>query len=213
MGELKRSNGSGMMRRRVATVVAIATGRCHISSLVVGLGNVGDEYARTRHNVGFMALDHFAGARQVTFGTAKHGASTCRVGNSLMVRPTTFMNLSGAPVAYLARYYKVPPARVLVLVDCVSLPLGRVRLARGGSSAGQKGIQSLIDHLGTSDFPRIRMGIGRPKGRKSVADFVLDNFSRTEEPAVVYMIQRADMMLQELLASDFEIGAAQNKYN
>ena len=145
--------------------------------LVVGLGNPGPRYAETRHNLGFWVVDR-VGA----------GADWRRRGNALVARwrsgwlmkPTTYMNNSGEAVAPFVRYYKIAPENVLVVHDDMDLPLGRLRLRRGGSSGGQKGVQSIIEHLGTANFDRLRLGIGRPPAGWDAASWVLSRFDEQE---------------------------------
>jgi PTH1 family peptidyl-tRNA hydrolase len=152
--------------------------------LVVGLGNPGREYRLTRHNIGFMCLDRLADRLGTAFTRVESRALVAKaayLSNRLVLaKPQTYMNLSGQAVSALARFYKVPPEHLLVAYDDVDLPLGTLRLRPGGGSAGQKGMQSIIDRLGSQDFPRLRLGIGRPPGRMEAASYVLQEFTPGE---------------------------------
>ncbi|MCL5411942.1 MAG: aminoacyl-tRNA hydrolase [Patescibacteria group bacterium] len=137
--------------------------------LIVGLGNPGSKYKYTRHNVGFMAIDRLKTISDLSK-------------NTILYTPSTFMNESGKDVNNTATYYKVSPENLLVIHDDVDLALGVVKIQKGRSSAGHKGVLSIINSLGTQDFFRIRVGIGRPESPLSVEDYVLQNFSDLEEP-------------------------------
>ena len=173
-----------------------ATG-CHRSPvsppyLVVGLGNPGKKYVKHRHNVGFRCVDHLAIVYGITMRRTTCGRRRVRVSlgeghvNShqvILVKPLNFMNESGKAVALVSRRHDTPPERILVISDDLDLPLGRIRLRPGGSSGGHRGIASIISELGTQDFPRLRVGIGRPSHGDPV-DYVLSEFNRDEEPVV-----------------------------
>ena len=185
--------------------------------LVVGLGNPGDRYAGTRHNVGFLAADAFLSACGGSWSASPAGKGLVgRVelsgGASVLVaKPHTYMNDSGELVGPLARYYRVPGPEILVVSDDMDLPLGRLRLRLGGSSGGQKGLDSVLRHLGTKDVPRLRLGIGpRPKEVPG-ADFVLGRFSREEGPLVERMIGRAVEAVREACLRGVE--SAMNAHN
>ncbi len=160
--------------------------------VVVGLGNPGERYARTRHNAGALTLDVLV-AR--IGGSLKRHKSGCLVAEGALVgekcvlaRPTSFMNESGRQVRAVAQWYKSGPQQLVVVHDELDIPFGDVRVKKGGGSAGHNGLSSLITHLGTKDFTRVRVGIGRPPGRQEPADFVLAPFSsseRRELPAVL----------------------------
>ncbi len=163
--------------------------------LVVGLGNPGPAYAGNRHNVGAMALDELArrdvGGRAVLkshkAGRAVVAEARLRVGGPKVVLavPTTYMNESGAPVAGLSKYYDVPPERLVVLHDELDIEAGLVRLKLGGGEGGHNGLRSISRSLGTRDYLRVRLGIGRPPGRQDPADFVLKDFSKVERTEVL----------------------------
>ncbi len=153
--------------------------------LIFGLGNPGREYERTRHNVGFQVLDILARRHGATFSSHKFRALAARIRvdgeDALLVKPLTYMNLSGEAVGPIVRFYKVPLEEILVVYDDLDLPFGVLRMRPKGGSGGHKGMKSIIQHLGTSDFPRLRVGIGRPPGRMDPADYVLSPFSPAEE--------------------------------
>jgi len=163
--------------------------------VVVGLGNPGQKYAGTRHNVGFDVLDRLA---EKYFGgpvRTKFDAELCDVEicgeKVLLVVPQTFMNLSGRPVRALVDFYKFPMSDVLVVCDDLNLEFGRLRLRASGSSGGQKGLQNIIDHLGTQQFARLRIGIGRPPGRMDPAAYVLKKFSSEEREEIDVALHEA----------------------
>jgi PTH1 family peptidyl-tRNA hydrolase len=155
--------------------------------IVVALGNPGREYADTRHNIGWMAVDELARRRKVTGEEQRCGGMAARCGQLMLFKPLSYMNLSGGPVARLLAAESAAPEDVLVLVDDVNLPLGAVRLKAGGSSGGHNGLQSIEDSLGTRDYARLRMGVGPVPGRRPMRDFVLDSFEEDEWPAVEHM--------------------------
>jgi peptidyl-tRNA hydrolase, PTH1 family len=144
--------------------------------LMVGLGNPGREYRTNRHNIGFMLVDHLAARLSVSFSRLESKALVTKAeyqGRRLVLaKPQTFMNLSGQAVGTLVRFYKVPLAQLMVCYDDVDLPLGQIRIRPDGGSAGQKGMGSIIERLGTQQFPRLRLGIGRPPGRMDAAAYV-----------------------------------------
>ena len=164
--------------------------------LIVGLGNPGAEYEGTRHNIGFAVVD--AVAEKARAALAFDGRADALVGEGrfrgrplTLAKPLAYMNLSGTPVRHLIRRLGLDPAEVLVIVDDVNLPVGKLRLRQGGSAGGHNGVQDLIDRLGTDAFPRLRIGIGNdfPRGRQ--ADYVLSPFSKDEEPVIAGAIERA----------------------
>jgi PTH1 family peptidyl-tRNA hydrolase len=189
--------------------------------LIVGLGNPGKTYAHNRHNVGFQCLNYFARLHSIRFWHrqchARVGAGKISGEKLLLARPGTFMNLSGKSVACLVRKHKIPLSDLLVIYDDLDLPLGKIRLRQGGSSGGHKGMNSIISALGSEDFPRIRVGIGRPDGEKqstsedAIVRYVLSDFSRQEEamikPVLTTVAEAIDCFLTQ------GVTAAMNKFN
>ena len=164
--------------------------------LIVGLGNPGEQYENTRHNVGWRALDEAAELAKVPVQKLKYRAltNTCQLGGArvLLMKPVTFMNLSGESVGQAARFYKVPPERVLVFSDDVSLPVGRLRIRKSGSAGGHNGLKSIIQHLGTDQFPRIKIGVGgKPHPDYDMADWVLGKFPPEDRKVIDEMVQKA----------------------
>jgi peptidyl-tRNA hydrolase, PTH1 family len=166
-----------------------------MASLVIGLGNPGGEYAHTRHNVGWMCLDELESRGR--FGRARRqGPARVREGSLdgydvVTARPQTYMNMSGRAAAHLVRKYGVPTEDLIVVHDEVDLPLGRIRLKRGGGAAGNKGVLSIADALRSQEFIRVRIGVSRPEDREQMVDYVLDGFSPTERPRLAAVLSRA----------------------
>ena len=185
--------------------------------VVVGLGNPGPGYAGNRHNVGQMALAQLADRASATFKNHKANASVAegRTGGStprlVLAKPNTFMNLSGGPVAALLRFYKVPPERLIVLHDELDLPFDTVRLKFGGGHGGHNGIRDTIAALGTGDFTRVRIGIGRPPGRQPAADFVLKDFAGPEREVLPNLLTDAADAVEAIAADG--LTAAQLKFH
>jgi PTH1 family peptidyl-tRNA hydrolase len=163
--------------------------------LIVGLGNPGPKYAANRHNVGFMCLERLAAAHSLTFDKRQKKAHVAlgaiRGLRVVLALPQTFMNDSGQAVVPLAQFYQVPPERLLVVYDDLDLPPGMLRLRPEGSSGGHKGMHSIIEQLGSSDFARLRIGIGRPPGQMDAAAYVLQDFSADEMPLIEKALERA----------------------
>jgi len=183
--------------------------------LIVGLGNPGREYRGNRHNIGFMLVDHQAKRLNITFSRLESKALVTKGEYAnrrvILAKPQTYMNLSGQAVGSLVRYYKVPLNNLLVVYDDVDLPLGTIRLRPAGGSAGQKGMESIIERLGTEDFPRLRLGINRPPGRMQAADYVLQDFSKAEAELLPGLFDRAADAVQTFIRSG--IVTAMNQYN
>ncbi|HEV7582432.1 MAG TPA: aminoacyl-tRNA hydrolase [Mycobacterium sp.] len=182
--------------------------------LVVGLGNPGDNYARTRHNIGFMVADLLATRLGSKFKVHKRsGAEVVSgrlAGHSVLVaKPRCFMNESGRQVGPLAKFYSVPPADMIVIHDDLDLEFGRVRLKIGGGEGGHNGLRSVVSALGTKDFQRVRIGIGRPPGRKDPAAFVLENFAANERPEIPAICEQAADATELLIELGLE--PAQNR--
>ena len=164
--------------------------------MIVGLGNPGADYEKTRHNVGFRATDLLAGLLGTKIDRLKFQALTRLVRAQdkkiLLVQPQTYMNASGAAVSALASYYKIPPQRILVVFDDISLPVGRIRVRKDGSAGGHNGIKSIIQSLGSDQFPRVKIGVGaKPHPDYDLADWVLSRFSAQEEKALAPAIEHA----------------------
>ncbi len=196
--------------------------------LVVGLGNPGAQYAGNRHNVGQMVLDELArrtgasfssrggllGRRpqavsaDVRLGTLPGGAPGPRV---VLAKPTTYMNVSGGPVAALARYHDVPVERVVMVHDELDIPFADVRLKRGGGEGGHNGLRDTSKALGSKDYVRVRVGVGRPPGRQDPADFVLKDFSGTEKKDLAWLVDRAADAVEAVVLEGLE--AAQLRFH
>jgi PTH1 family peptidyl-tRNA hydrolase len=187
-------------------------------TLIVGLGNPGAKYARTRHNVGFQLLEHLAGRwhSAAWLEKKKFQSSVSRAERNsrvmLLARPQTFMNASGEAVAAMQAWYRLPLPRLLVAVDDADLPLGEIRLRARGSSGGHHGLESIEARLGTRDFARLRIGIGRAaEGRREIADYVLAPFTQAEAGLVDEVLTAATMMVECWL--DDGIEKAMSRYN
>jgi PTH1 family peptidyl-tRNA hydrolase len=183
--------------------------------LIVGLGNPGPRYAATRHNVGFRALDEIARRAALTFEGGPADALVAKVRSwsdaTWIAKPMTMMNLSGAAVADLARFYQIDPAAILVIVDEVQLPLARLRARRSGSAGGHNGLKSIIERLGTDGFARLRIGVGRGDPRLDLADHVLAKFDRDEQPEIDRAIERAADAAEVFVNEGIEV--VMNRFN
>ena len=182
--------------------------------LIVGLGNPGRAHAFNRHNVGFMAVDKLA----LRAGIELHRVQSKAIVGSgrladrpvILAKPQTFMNLSGEAVGALAGYYRIPPAAILVVYDELDIPFGVIRLREKGGAGGHNGMRSLIQHLG-NDFPRLRLGIGRPPGRMDAAAYVLQDFGRDELPLVSEMLTTAGEAIESFVRHG--INLTMTRYN
>lgn len=183
--------------------------------LVAGLGNPGPEYERTRHNVGFRVLDLLAEREGGKFKRGKHQAFVAEARRGavrvVLAKPQTFMNLSGQSIGPLAKYFKVPPERVIIVHDEIDLPFGSLKLKIGGGTAGHNGLRSLVSSLGTPEFVRVRIGVGKPAGRKEAVDHVLSAFSKAEEKEVAVLTVEAADAVEAIIDDGFE--RAQNTVN
>jgi peptidyl-tRNA hydrolase, PTH1 family len=163
--------------------------------LVVGLGNPGPRYAGTRHNVGFEAVDLLARRHGAQWAAAPRGIEAMvapwRMGGAIFAKPLTFMNLSGGAIVPLLQFYKIEPADLLVIVDEVQLETGRLRIRPSGSAGGHNGLKSVIGSLGSEQFPRLRIGVGRGDSRRDLADHVLAKFDVDERPVIEDAVARA----------------------
>lgn len=187
-----------------------------IDWLIVGLGNPGREYEKTRHNVGFRAAELLAKQAGVKLDRARFRGLTasCTLAGQrvLLLKPETFMNLSGEAVHLAAMFYRIPIDRILVLSDDISLPVGKIRVRAEGSAGGHNGLKSIISHLGSQDFPRVRIGVGaKPHPDYDLADWVLSSFSAEEEKTLVPAIENAAAAVLELIQNGPQMAAS--KYN
>lgn len=184
-------------------------------SLIAGLGNPGLKYSSNRHNAGFRCLDQLAASHSLVFGKRQkrtHVAlGTIRGQRVVLAKPQTFVNESGRAVVTLAQFYKVSLQRLLVVYDDLDLPLEALRLRPEGGSGGHKGMRSIIEHLGSQDFPRLRIGIGRPPGQMDPAAYVLQDFSAEEEAILEQTLNRAVAAIETWLTAGIEV--AMNRYN
>jgi PTH1 family peptidyl-tRNA hydrolase len=165
------------------------------STLLVGLGNPGREYRDTRHNIGFMLVDAIARRLEVEFKRTQAKAlitdGRYQGHKIILVKPQAFMNRSGQATSTLLKFYKLSPDNLLVAYDDVDLPFGAIRMKRSGGSAGHKGMKSIIEQLGTQEFPRLRLGVGRPPGYKQAANYVLKPFDKDEVDFLDNFLERA----------------------
>ncbi len=183
--------------------------------LITGLGNPGREYRLTRHNVGFMAIDALVKEWSLTTQKIQSKAiiTTGNIkGNKvILAKPQTYMNLSGQAVSGLMNFYKISLDHLLVIHDDIDLPFGTIRIRPGGGSAGQKGVGSIIERLGTQEFARMRLGVGRPPGQMESADYVLQSFSKEDEEFLKGFLQKAGEAAEEFIIQG--LNAAMNKFN
>jgi len=185
--------------------------------LIVGLGNPGEKYAGNRHNIGFMCLDEFARVHRLKFERGRHRAKVAEgkvAGKDVVLaKPMTFMNLSGEAVGKLTGRYHATPERLIVVHDDMDLPLGKMRIRLGGSSGGHKGIASIVEHISTEEFVRVRVGIGRPEARdrEEVIEHVLGPLSAQETKVTERTIPAVSEALDVILAEG--VTAAMNRFN
>jgi PTH1 family peptidyl-tRNA hydrolase len=181
--------------------------------LVVGLGNPGPKYRDTRHNVGFWVVDELATRWRLADAWRERDDALVvkQPGGSVLIKPLTFMNLSGFAVSKLRQFFQVEPADVLVIVDEVALPLGRLRARARGSAGGHNGLKSIIEQLGTSEFPRLRIGVGRGDARRDLADHVLSKFDPDERDVIQAATLRAADAAEMFLSEG--IGRVMNTFN
>jgi len=188
--------------------------------LVVGLGNPGREYERNRHNAGFLVADLLADRIGVKFGRHRRAFAEVAEGRLgigvdaprlALVKPMTYMNLSGGPVASLAQFYKVEPDNIVAVHDELDLPFGQVRCKVGGGEGGHNGLRSMSKSLSTKEYNRVRLGIGRPPGRQDPADYVLSDFSAAERKELGFLVDRAADMVESIITRGLEW--TQNAYH
>lgn len=179
-----------------------------ISWIVAGLGNPGEEYARSRHNAGFHVIDRIAKAKHARFDRRKFKgliAETELAGaRALLVKPQTYYNGSGECLAAILGYYKVPPSRLIVVHDELDLEAGRLRLKQGGSDAGNRGVRSIAQSLGTPDFIRVRVGISRPPGERESKDYLLESMTSQARESLDQSIGRAAEAVEAIIADGLE---------
>lgn len=184
--------------------------------MVVGLGNPGRDYEFTRHNAGFLTLDHIAVEENADIKKLKYkaliGDTVISGHRCLLVKPQTFMNNSGEAVREISQFYKIPPEKIIVIFDDISLPCGKLRIRRKGTDGGHNGIKSIIYHLNSDNFPRIKVGVGaKPHPDYNLADWVLSTFKKDELEELKKAIEKATEVLPYML--DGEIDKAMNKAN
>jgi PTH1 family peptidyl-tRNA hydrolase len=183
--------------------------------IIVGLGNPGRKFEHNRHNVGFKLLNRLSDKLAESFGKVEAKALICKTTYQgervILVKPQTFMNNSGASVRSLVRFYQVPLENLLVAYDDVDLPLGLLRLRPSGGSAGQKGMESIVERLGTDEFPRLRIGTGRPPGRMEAADYVLQDFPTQDTELLNETLDRAVQAVLTFIQDGLD--KAMNLYN
>ena len=176
--------------------------------LIVGLGNPGREYKENRHNIGFMAVERFAAQHHLAFGKVQNKGlvGSGRVGDVpvLLLKPQTYMNSSGDSVSAIARFYKIPIANTLIVYDELDLPFGTLRLRKSGGAGGHNGMRSIIQQLG-NDFPRLRLGVGRPPGRMPAAAYVLQNFGKTDQPLLTDLLDESVRAIETYLHDGIEL--------
>lgn len=183
--------------------------------MVIGLGNPGKQYENTRHNIGFQVIDELADRLNATSMQSKFNGMYTVIhrpeGKVMLVKPLTYMNLSGECVRPLMDYYDVDVEDIIVLYDDLDFPPGELKLRQKGSAGGHNGMKSLIAHLGTDQFKRVRLGVGRPTNGMKIADYVLSNFSKEEMPEIQAMVEKgADACIEWLQTSFLEV---MNQYN
>jgi PTH1 family peptidyl-tRNA hydrolase len=185
--------------------------------LVVGLGNPGPGYAATRHNVGQMVLDELAERGRLTFkshktnSTVAEGRLTPGGERFVLAKPNTFMNVSGGPVAQLMRFYSLEPSHLIVVQDEIDIPFDTMKLKFGGGHGGHNGVRDVIAAIGTGDFTRVRVGVGRPPGAQGAADHVLKGFSTTERKTLPNLISDAADAVEQIAAEG--LTAAQLRFH
>ena len=171
--------------------------------LIIGLGNPGSEYLNSRHNVGFMALDNLSAHYLFEDWRTKLSGlfATTSLGSEkiILVKPQTFMNLSGSCVAKFKQFFKINVADIFVIYDDIDLGFGEVKIKQGGGDAGHKGVRSISQHLQTKDFNRIRLGIGRPSTKEEVSNYVLSNFSKIERDKLIVLFQNLSENFEKII--------------
>ena len=187
-----------------------------VSWLLVFLGNPGKEYENTRHNMGFWAADALESKAKISINRLKYKAltATCTLGGEqvLAMKPQTYMNLSGEAVGEAARFYKIPPEKVIVIYDDVSLPAGKLRVRPSGSAGGHNGIKSIISHLGSDKFPRVKIGVGAPQHPDhEMVDWVIGKITAEEKKALLPATAKAVDAAECIIEKD--VSTAMNRFN
>jgi len=180
-----------------------------VSFLVVGLGNPGSDYTFTRHNTGFLTIDYISQKLGVNVNRAKfhalYGDATIGGARVLLVKPQTYMNESGVAVREISEFYKIPPENIIVISDDISLSVGRIRVRKKGSDGGQKGLRSIIYHLNSDNFPRIRIGIGeKPNPNYELADWVLSKFTADEQKILFDRFETVLQGIEKIVKGDVD---------
>ena len=183
--------------------------------IIIGLGNIGREYENTRHNAGFMAIDKLAQMLEMDFNQEKFSAYFAKKKidgeDIILLKPTTYMNNSGIALRQCMDFYKVPSEDILVLYDDMDMPVGKLRLRQKGSAGGHNGIKSIIAHLGTQEFPRVKVGVGEKPSRMDLADYVLGHFSKEEQATMDDAVKEAADAVCEIV--NVGIAQAMNDHN
>ena len=183
--------------------------------VVVGLGNPGDRFAQTKHNIGFATVDYLAEQLNIKINRIKHkaviGEGSIGGEKVLLVKPQTFMNLSGQCVMDIVNFYKVPLANLIVIYDDIDLPAGKVRIRPNGSSGTHNGMRNIIFLLNNQAFPRVRIGVGKQPAYMDLGDYVMTKFNEEEKPLIAEAIKKSSMAVEEIVKSGISI--AMNKYN
>lgn len=184
--------------------------------IIAGLGNPGAKYEMTRHNAGFLAIDMLAMKQNKEIKRLKFHALTCDAEiegkKCLLMKPQTFMNNSGEAIGEAAKFYKIPPQNIIVLSDDISLDVGKIRIRRKGSAGGHNGLKSIIAHLDSEDFPRVKIGVGKkPNAYMDLADWVLGRFPKELEPQLKEALENADGAISLIVQDKFD--RAMNLYN
>ncbi|WP_040164856.1 aminoacyl-tRNA hydrolase [Microbacterium gorillae] len=185
--------------------------------LVVGLGNPGPQYAATRHNIGQMVIDELAERRRERFAAHKAGARVAETwlrpgaDKLILAKPNSFMNVSGGPVSSLAKFYRIEPEHIIVVHDELDIPFDTIKLKTGGGHGGHNGIRDVAKALGTPDFPRVRVGIGRPPGRQDPADWVLAPFAASQRDALGVLLGDGADAVEAIVADG--LTAAQQRFH
>ena len=214
MAAIKRLFGA-FRSSRESSKKSESESRSSIEWVVAGLGNPGDEYARSRHNAGFMTVDRIAKANGVEFSRRKFKGLIAEVSlagkSALLVKPQTFYNLSGECVADLLGYFKIPPERLIVVHDELDIEAGRLRIKQGGGDAGNRGVRSIAEALGATDFIRVRIGVGRPAESGENKDYLLRAMNAAERSEFAANLERAASAVEAVAEAGLE--RAMNRYN